>query len=478
MALIEEHTKVVKAAPIEAEASGAPIAVEPRAEAWRLPVIAVVLIAPLAALWLEYANLSMGLPFYPPVREAAMRGRILMRDDDRTITLAESVTVGRETQRRHPQARLAASIVGFVGDEQKGLYGTEFFRNEVLEKGKDLILTLDPIIQTSSEATLENAIASTGAESGTVVVLEAKTNRLLAVANAPGFDASDWRSGNNAKWKNRAFMDTFDPGSTIKTLVASMLINEGKAEPDSPMYAPMLRRYRNAPPIRDNLKHRPDLDLKNVLRYSSNVGISQFADRLGPQKVHDYLAAFGFGRRVWTDDPSAGTGRLTNWQDWRPRDFATHTFGQGFTSTALQMATAFSVVANDGSYITPTLYEGQKVSAPYNVVSNQTAKATLQMMEYTVKEGVIRAQVPGYCVGGKTGTSETWQGGKKSSTRYHALFAGIFPADAPKYIIAVQLYAPKTQVHGSLVAAPIFKQMVLEIAAHKGIAPQACGFKP
>jgi cell division protein FtsI (penicillin-binding protein 3) len=168
---------------------------------------------------------------------------------------------------------------------------------------------------------------------------------------------------------------------------------------------------------------------------------------------------------------------LTDWQIWRPRDFATHTFGQGFTSTALQLATAFSVVANDGNYVTPTLFEGQKVPAPYNVISSETAKTTLQMMEYTVKEGVKRAQVPGYCVGGKTGTSETWQNGRKSTSRYHALFAGVFPADNPKYIITVQLYAPKTQYHGSYVAAPIFKQLVLEVAAHKGIAPQACDFK-
>jgi cell division protein FtsI (penicillin-binding protein 3) len=477
MALVEERTKVAQAEAAEVETSSVPSATEPRAEAWRLPVIASVLIAPLAFLWLEYANLSMGLPFYPPAKDTAVRGRVLIRDGDRTITLAESVTVGKDTERRHPQGRLAASIVGFVGDDKEGLYGTEFFRNDTLERGKDLILTLDPIIQTSSEATLENAIASTGAESGTVVVLEAKTNRLLAVANAPGFDASDWRSGNNARWKNRAFMDTFDPGSTIKTLVAGMLVNEGKAEPDSPMYAPMLRRYRNAPPIRDSLQHRPDLNLRDVLKYSSNVGISQFAERLGPERVHEYLAAFGFGRRVWADDPSAGTGRLNDWQSWRPRDFATHTFGQGFTSTALQLATAFSVVANDGNYVTPTLYEGQKVPAPYNVISSDTAKTTLELMEYTVKQGVKRAQVPGYCVGGKTGTSETWQGGKKSDSRYHALFAGVFPADKPQYIIAVQLYAPKTQVHGSLVAAPVFKQLVLEIAADKGIAPQPCDFK-
>jgi cell division protein FtsI (penicillin-binding protein 3) len=437
---------------------------------WRVRMVALVLALGLGLLWLEYAGLSLGLPFVAQVREDVRRGRVLLRSEQGFITLAESTG---KSERHYPQGRLAAGVLGFVG-EDKGLYGVEKFEEERLVRGQDLVLTLDPALQASAEAALENAMLSTGAESGTVVVLEAGSNKLLAVANAPSFDAANWRDGREATWKNRAFRDTFDPGSTIKALVATMLVEEGIANPDTPIYAPMQRPFRNARPVRDAIKHDPNLTLKDVLRYSSNVGISRFADKLGAQKLHEYLTKFGFGQKTWKNDPSLERNELPDWQKWTPRDFASHSFGQGFTSTALQLATAFSVLSNDGKLVTPILYEGQDVPAPTRVISESAAKQTREMLEYTVNEGVKRAQVPNYCVGGKTGTSETWQGGKKSSSRFHALFAGMFPVQNPKVTIAVQLYAPKTQIHGSLVAAPVFRQIVLETAARYGIAPEGC----
>jgi cell division protein FtsI (penicillin-binding protein 3) len=440
----------------------------------RARAIGLVLAGLLGLLWLEYAGLSLGLPFVPQVKEEVRRGRVLLRSEQGFMTLAESTGKAGNLERHYPQGRLASGVLGFVG-EDKGLYGVERFEEERLARGQDLVLTLDPALQASAEAALENAMLSTQAESGTVVVLEAGTNKLLAVANAPTFDAANWRDGREALWKNRAFRDTFDPGSTIKALVAAMVVQEGIANPDTPIYAEMQRPYRNAPPIRDAIKHDPNLTLKEVIRYSSNVGISRFADKLGAQKMHEYLVKFGFGQKTWKNDPSLERNELSDWQQWRPREFATHSFGQGFTSTALQLATAFSVLTNDGKFVTPILYEGQDVPAPTRVVSESAAKQTRDMLEYTVREGVKRAQVPNYCVGGKTGTSETWQGGKKSSSRYHALFTGMFPVKNPKVTIAVQLYAPKgNEYHGSLVAAPVFRQIVLETAARYGIAPEAC----
>jgi cell division protein FtsI (penicillin-binding protein 3) len=441
---------------------------------WRVRVVALVLALALGVLWLEYAGLSMGLPFVAQIKEEVRRGRVLLRSDQGFITLAESTGKAGNTERHYPQGRLAAGVLGFVG-EDKGLYGVEKFEDERLARGQDLVLTLDPALQASAEAALENAMLSTQAESGTVVVLETGSNKLLAVANAPSFDAANWREGREAIWKNRAFRDTFDPGSTIKALVAAMLVEEGIANPETPIYAEMQRPYRNAPPVRDAIKHDPNLTLKDVLRYSSNVGISRFADKLGAQKLHDYLVKFGFGQKTWKNDPSVERNELSDWQGWRPRDFATHSFGQGFTSTALQLATAFSVLSNNGKLVTPILYEGQDVPPPTRVVSESAAQQTRAMLEYTVAQGVKRAQVTNYCVGGKTGTSETWQAGKKSSSRFHALFAGMFPIKNPKVTIAVQLYAPKgDEYHGSLVAAPVFRQIVLETAARYGIAPERC----
>lgn len=453
-----------------------PVEVMPNqpSQPWRARVLVLVLALGLGALWLEYAGLSLGLPFVAQQKQEIRRGRVLLRSEQGFITLAESTGKTGNIERHYPQGRLAAGVVGFFGKD-KGLEGIEQFEEERLARGQDLVLTLDPALQASAEAALENAMLSSGAESGTVVVLGAGNNKLLAIANAPSFDLGNWNAVREGVWKNRAFRDTFDPGSTIKALVAAMLVQEGIANPDTPIFAEMQRPFRNAPPVRDLIKHSPNLNLSEVLRYSSNVGISRFADQLGAQKLHEYLVKFGFGQKTWKNDPSLERNQLSDWQKWRPRDFAAHSFGQGFTSTALQLATAFSVVANDGKLVTPILYEGQDVPPPVKVISPQAAKATREMLEYTVNQGVKLAQVPNYCVGGKTGTSETWQNGEKSSSRFHALFAGMFPAQDPKVTIVVQLYAPKNQIHGSLVAAPVFRQIVLETAARYGIAPKSCG---
>ncbi len=354
-----------------------PVEVVPaQSQPWRFGLVGAVLALLMGLLWLEFTGLSLGLPFVPKIAEDVRRGRVLLRGEDGFITLAESTGKKDNLERFYPQGRLAAGVLGFVGDDNTGLYGIEKFQNAQLERGQDLVLTLDPIMQASAEATLENAMLSTGSEGGTVVILEAKTGRALAIANAPGFDSSNWQASRQGLWKNRAFRDTFDPGSTIKALVASMLVNEGMASPDSPIYAPMQRPYRNAPPIRDAIEHQPNLTLKEVLRYSSNVGISRFADQLGAQKLHGYLIKFGFGQKTWKNDPSLERNELSDWQTWRPRDFATHSFGQGFTSTALQLATSFSVLVNDGQLITPKLFEGQDVPKPVQVISEKATRTT------------------------------------------------------------------------------------------------------
>jgi cell division protein FtsI (penicillin-binding protein 3) len=449
--------------------------VETPSQPWRFTAVGGVLVVLMGFLWLEFTGLSLGLPYVPKDTKDVARGRVLLRDEKGSMTLSESTGKTVNLNRSYPQGRLASGVLGFVGKDNNGLEGIEKFENDWLASGRDLILTLDPVLQASAEATLENAMLSTDAESGTVIVMEAKTNRLLAVANAPSFDASNWRNERPGLWKNRAFRDTFDPGSTIKALVASMLVNEGKAMPETPINAPMQRQYRNDRPIRDAIRHPEDLTLQEVLRYSSNVGISFFADKsLSPEKLHDYLVKFGFGAKTWKNDPSLERNELSDWNGWSSREFATHSFGQGFTSTALQLATSFSVLVNDGKFVTPKLFEGQDIPVPRRVISESAARITRQMLEYTVSEGVPRARVPNYCVGGKTGTSETWYNGKKSASRYHALFAGFFPVDNPKVTIVVQLYAPKKDVHGSLGAAPVFRQIVLETAARYGIAPVPC----
>jgi cell division protein FtsI (penicillin-binding protein 3) len=237
------------------------------------------------------------------------------------------------------------------------------------------------------------------------------------------------------------------------------------------VYAPPSRRVPGVT-INDIIRHPDSLTLRDVLRYSSNVGISSWAEKLGQERLYTYLQKFGFGSSVWKDDPSVTRSQLRDWRDWRPADFATKSYGQGFTTTSLQLATAFSVIVNDGKLVPPKLYEGQKTAAPTRAISSDAAKVTRDMLEYTVRCGVKRAQVPGYAVSGKTGTAQTYVGGRISATQFNALFAGYFPADKPRVTLLVQIWNPQESTHGSLVAAPAFRKIAQETLAHLRIVPQ------
>ena len=447
-------------------------------------------------LWSGYAGLSANLPYAPVAPPEVTRGRIVMNGDaGGKVVLSESFRLehfkprlgedGRaqlqrgspimdkyeETRRSYPQGQLAAQVLGFTGKDGQGLYGLEKFQNDSLSAGRDLVLTLDPVIQASAESALEKVVKEYRGDWGTVVALEVGTNRVLAIANYPTFDASNWRGGNEDKWRNRALRDQYDGGSTVKALTAAMLLSDGLASPDSKVYAPMSRSVPGLT-INDVIRHPSTLSLRDVLRFSSNVGISTLAERLGKQRLHAYLEKFGFGREVWPRDPSVTRSLLRDWQEWRPADYATKTYGQGFTTTSLQLAAAFSVLVNDGRLVTPTLFEGQRVPAPTRVISVKAAAQSREMLEYTVRCGVKRAQVAGYAVGGKTGTAQTYSGDSISKTLFNALFVGFFPADQPRVTLLVQVWNPRETTHGSLVAAPAFKQIAEESLAHLRITPQ------
>ena len=482
--------------------SVAPIIEEPRTESRpllipsRAVMAGVLMIAPLLWLWSGFAGLSANLPYAPVTPPEVTRGRIIMQGDAKqAVVLSESFKLehfkprlgedGRpqlqrgnpimdrfeETRRSYPQGQLAAQVLGFTGKDGQGLYGLEKFQNDQLSAGRDLVLTLDPVIQASTESAIEKVVKEYRADWGTVVALEAGTNRILAIANYPTFDASNWRGGNEDQWRNRALRDQYDGGSTVKALTAAMLLSDGLANPDSKVDAPMSRRVPGLT-INDVIRHPSTLSLRDVLRFSSNVGISSLAERLGKERLHTYLEKFGFGREIWPRDPSVTGSILRDWQEWRPSDYATKTYGQGFTTTTLQLAAAFSVLVNDGKLITPKLFEGQRVPVPVRVISVKAAAQSREMLEYTVRCGVNRAQVTGYAVGGKTGTAQTYSGDSISKTMFNALFVGFFPADKPRVTLLVQVWNPRETTHGSLVAAPAFKQIAEESLAHLRITPQ------
>jgi cell division protein FtsI (penicillin-binding protein 3) len=466
----------------------------PRVIRARIWFVGLFMLVPLMWLWWSFAIHQTALPSEPVIASSKARGRIMLRDG---TVLAESYRPKREKksdptpalQRAYPQGRLAGHLIGFKGVDS-GLSGLEIFEETRLKSGQDVVLTLDPVSQAAAEAALERVRVKQQALGASVVMLQAGTNRVLAMANAPSFNPAsiDLKTGLpadiEALWQNRATRRVFEPGSTTKALIAAALIDSGKATPETTIDAPMSRRVGRHI-INDVLQRRnPDgskmtrLNLTQILRYSSNVGISTMAEKMGPQKTFNYLSHFGFGQRVEMDGAPSRAGVLRDWNDWKPVDFATATFGQGISTTALGLATAFSVITNDGLLIPPTLIDNGTQPEGKRVISSSAAVQSRAMLKTAVEEGIPwAATIKGYCIGGKTGTAQVSVNGRYSQDVYDALFVGFFPCDAPKVTMVVEVLGPKKQNHGSQVAAPAFREIAEEVLAAWGIAPGKDGAK-
>jgi cell division protein FtsI (penicillin-binding protein 3) len=466
----------------------------PRVIRARIWFVGLFMFAPLVWLWWSFAIHQTALPSEPVIASSKTRGRIMLRDG---TVLAESYRPKRDKksdplpdlQRAYPLGRLAGHLIGFKGKD-RGLSGLEIFEEARLKAGQDVVLTIDPVSQAAAEAALERVRVKQQAQGASVVILEVGTNRVLAMANAPSFNPAsiDLRRGlpNDIEnlWQNRATRRVFEPGSTTKALIAAALIDSGKATPESTIYAPMSRRVGRHV-INDVLPRRNKDDTKidhptltQILRYSSNVGISTMAEKMGPQKTFNYLSHFGFGSRTELNGAPGRAGVLRDWNEWKPVDFATATFGQGISTTALGLATAFSVLTNDGMLIPPKLIEGGPEVEGKRVISSTAATQTRAMLRTAVEEGIPwAATIKGYCIGGKTGTAQVSVNGRYSTDVYDALFAGFFPCDAPKVTMVVEVLGPKKQNHGSQVAAPAFREIAEEVLAAWGIAPGKDGAK-
>jgi cell division protein FtsI (penicillin-binding protein 3) len=466
----------------------------PRVIRARIWFVGLFMLAPLVWLWWSFALHQTALPSEPVIASSKTRGRIMLRDG---TVLAESYQPKREKksdplpdmQRAYPLGTLAGHLIGFKGRD-KGLSGLETFEDTRLKSGQDVVLTIDPVAQAAAEAALERIRIKQQAQAASVVMLEQGTNRVLVMANAPSFNPAsiDLKVGLPADietlWQNRATRRVFEPGSTTKALIAAALIDSGKVTPETTMDVPMSKRIGRHI-INDVLPRRnPDgskmtrLSLTQILRYSSNVGISSMAERMGAQKTFNYLSHFGFGSRVELNGAPSRAGVLRDPKDWKPVDFATATFGQGISTTALGLATSFSVITNNGLLIPPTLIEGESQPEGKQVISRSAAEQTRTMLKTAVEEGIPwAATIKGYCIGGKTGTAQVSVNGRYSQDVYDALFVGFFPCDAPKVTMVVEVLGPKKQNHGSQVAAPVFREIAEEVLAAWGIAPGKDGSK-
>ncbi|MER5930456.1 penicillin-binding protein 2 [Streptomyces sp. NPDC002054] len=414
------------------------------------------------------------------------------------------------SKRVYPNGSLAAGILGYVNAEGDGGGGLESSLDGKLagqdgevtyaqsggrqiptagssEKpavpGQDIELTIDRDIQWAAQNAIAEQVEKSQADRGYVIVQDTRTGEVLAMANAPGFDPNDLTKAKSTAMGNAALQDVYEPGSTAKVMSMAAVLEEKKATPGTHVTVPN-RLHRGDRLFKDDIDHPTwYLTLNGVLAKSSNIGTILATGQLGRTQpeankvLHSYLTKFGLGRPTGLNYPGESRGILAAPEDWSTSQQFTIPFGQGLSLNAMQAASVYSTIANGGVRIEPTLVRGFKgpdgrftpAPAPEKsrVVSEDTAKTLAQMLESVVddQEGTgTKAKIPGYRVGGKTGTSNRVDPATGRYKGYTASFAGFAPADDPRITVYCAIQNPtKGSYFGGQICGPIYKK-VMEFA--------------
>lgn len=402
-------------------------------------------------------------------------------------------------ERVYPQGPTAASLVGFLRNDGQPVSGVEEMVNSTLSgktgasiferspsgipipggrhevtkaiDGKDVTLTINSNLQWYAQNALAQKIQETQALSGTVVVQNAKTGELLAVASYPTFDPNDAGSASR-DYVNKAFNDVFEPGSTAKIMTIAAALEEKKVTPSTPVVIPnRLHRYDTW--FKDSHDHPTEYrTVAGTLAESSNIGTVLIGETLKPKQLETYFRAFGLGSTSGMKYPGESAGLFAPSEKWSGTQRATVMFGQGVSVTAIQAASVFQTIANGGVRIPPRLIAGTtddsgafvRSTQPKGerVVSPEVAREVNLMLEGVVsKEGTApQAQIPGYRVAGKTGTADRYDQAKKMYSGKTASFIGFAPADDPQIVVAVILQNPIKGYFGGSTAGPVFHDVM------------------
>jgi len=412
----------------------------------------------------------------------------------------EGLGLLREYRRYFPSGRAASQVVGFTDIDDVGREGLELAYNEWLSgepgkrrvvqdrtgreitgvdivkpavPGKDLRLSIDKQLQYFSDQALIDVIAEHKAESASVVVMKVKTGEVLAMSNYPSYNPNDINDRTGGRQRNRSLTDVFEPGSTMKPFTIAAALESGKFAADdivytSPGYYSIGKYQIND--IRDN----GWLDLRGIVRKSSNVGVSKVATQLDPEQMWSVFDSFGFGRSPGSEFPGEVAGYFNHPLFWHHIEQASISYGYGISVSALQLVRAYSALANDGvlptvSFVATDVVQGDGL----RVIEKEIAREVRNMLESVVTDGTgHRAAIPGYRVAGKTGTSHRSVSGGYAEDRYVSVFAGFAPASRPELATVVVIHDPKGGQHfGSVVAAPVFAEVMSHALRIQNIEP-------
>jgi cell division protein FtsI (penicillin-binding protein 3) len=408
----------------------------------------------------------------------------------------------KEYRRYYPTGDMTAHIVGFTGVDDKGLEGVELaFQNSLLgrpgsrsvirdrrgniiedvgalkppQDGKDVHLALDSKIQYLAYSQLKAAVDLHKAKAGGAIVLDTRSGEILALVNLPTYNPNNRDRLSGAQLRNRAITDTFEPGSVMKPFTAALALESGKVRPDTIINCAPGKMTIGSATIADAHPHGP-LTVAQVIQKSSNIGTAKIALGFRPREMWEMYDSVGFGQAPNLGFPGEVNGRLRPWKNWRPIEQATMSYGHGLSVSLIQLARAYAIFARGGETGPLTLIRSDEPPAHgVRIFSQQTAREILTMLEMAVQpEGTApKARVPGYRVGGKTGTAYKVEGGAYVR-KYVASFVGLAPISEPRLVVAVMIDEPSGGAHyGGDVAGPVFSQIMGGALRTLGIAPDA-----
>lgn len=405
----------------------------------------------------------------------------------------------REYRRYYPAGEVASHVIGFTDIDEAGQEGLELafdhwlsgekgskrvlrdnrgrtVRDIGLEKearpGNDLRLSLDLRLQYLAYRELKAAVEAHDARGGTIVMLDTRNGEILAMANQPSFNPNDRGQFDPARLRNRAITDLFEPGSTIKPFSAAAALESGEFRPDSTVdTSPGYRRMGDYT-IRDNRDYG-ELSLSDIIRKSSNVGISKVASDLSGERLQDLFYRVGFGQSTGIGFPGEAVGILPANMNWRPVEVAALSYGYGMSVNALQLAQAYMAIANGGMHFPVSLLSQDEPPEGRRVVSSETAASIRRMLASVVEEGTgSRARSDIYRLAGKTGTVHLVGARGYEKDQYKALFAGMGPAEDPRIVTVVTVDAPsKSEYYGGEVAAPVFGRVMSDALRLLNVEP-------
>lgn len=412
-----------------------------------------------------------------------------------------------EERRAYPQRTVGAQVVGYAGTDNKGLTGLEVqyerrlagrpgkqtivrvptgraidvVSSTVERQGTDVFTTIDNSIQANAEAVLRKTVAKWRAKAATAVVLDPRNGAVLAMAQAPGYDANDAGRTPFALQRNRAATDTFEPGSTFKLVTVTGALSKGLVTPSTTFKLPY------SIPVADRVVHdaeqRPTevLSVSEILSRSSNVGAVTIAEKLGPAELMRWIRRFGFGKQTGLDYPGESPGQVLPLDGWSGSTIGNVPIGQGIAVTPIQLAAAYAAIANGGVWVQPHLVERIGPRRVRDLKRRRIVSPAVDAQLKAMLTGVVdengatgnAAAIRGFTVAGKTGTAEKPGPRGYTTGKYVGSFVGMVPVGKPRFVILVTVDEPRTGIFGGVVAAPAFAQIAKFDLQYMGVAPDA-----